>query len=1041
MNRRKDIIKLLKFYRNINLFQPITVNFIKFNPNYPNNPYKNNIFTMFDIDITEDIPTGKKNEYDENEDNDKEYEIVVGNIKNKDLYIINNGNKIESVESDNGQSFLFYLKLDNNLKYQDNSFQISKFVYLMGFAEKCFRLQNEEVEKLIADFNEKMNEFCLKEEKFTFEIIRQIKDKVLNKLNGLNYKIRNLSLSVMINKRKADVENQPSIMQLDFYSTELDMLIDNISKVENHFISDLLLPPDKNEHRRIDNDIEFLRYITNPEFMIDVKWPSKHNPSLMQEVAINISAMKGCPKVFSVNGPPGTGKTTLLKEIIADTIYKKAVLISEKGINGLKGKRLETGSSNNYIKSYYEVPKELAELSIIVASNNNAAVENISVDLPKAEDVKYSETLTGLFDIYKNDDDIYFTKAANELFKDTGNFKCFGLISAPYGKSDNIKKILEILPEQLDSDFKKLVDVSLPSFDEIKTKFDQARLKVNSTKQNLIKLSKNIQEIENLKQELNRLKELQIDEFDEKIQQKKIEINLLKQEKTALELSKNAIKTIVSIISGERYKRILDLNQKIKKLENEKDNLEKNLLIIKNKKNHLIKIQENINNLYFKIQQIKYDLEIEEDDDECTKVYSKKFEDNLGKEYSQTMCPWGIKKFNIEREELFYWSIKLVESYILNSKWIFQNLKRFSLIKSGGENDYTKEEIRDIEKNGILTLNILIPVLSTTFASVSRAFSSLDIAELGTIVIDEAGQATPLATLGLLYRARRAIVVGDPLQVEPVMPTPSSIIRHFYNSLNFSNSEQLNREFKVGNEILFYSLSKMSIQVLADALNPYYGQLGDTKVGCPLLVHRRCLDPMFSISNKISYSNRMVLATFPKNGKFALEKSEFIDVKGKEKGNKNHYVDAQGTKVFELIDKARGGVYPLFNPDFDMQHKNQFPFGKKDLFIISPFTSVVKDLKYKCKKKGYPENWINSNIGTVHTFQGKEADSVILVLGCDETTKGAIAWANSSPNILNVAVTRAKNRFVMIGDKKIWEKMDNFKIAIDILTKFNKIYD
>ena len=43
------------------------------------------------------------------------------------------------------------------------------------------------------------------------------------------------------------------------------------------------------------------------------------------------------------------------------------------------------------------------------------------------------------------------------------------------------------------------------------------------------------------------------------------------------------------------------------------------------------------------------------------------------------------------------------------------------------------------------------------------------------------------------------------------------------------------------------------------------------------------------------------------------------------------------------------------------------------------------------------------NIGTVHKFQGKEANEVIFLLGCDTSkdAEGAIRWVNT--NIVNVA--------------------------------------
>ena len=66
-----------------------------------------------------------------------------------------------------------------------------------------------------------------------------------------------------------------------------------------------------------------------------VRWPSPFSPALMQQAAINLGSHLGeidkvmsnndnYTNVFSVNGPPGTGKTTLLKDIIASYVYERA---------------------------------------------------------------------------------------------------------------------------------------------------------------------------------------------------------------------------------------------------------------------------------------------------------------------------------------------------------------------------------------------------------------------------------------------------------------------------------------------------------------------------------------------------------------------------------------------------------------------------------------------------------------------------------------------------------------------------------------------
>jgi superfamily I DNA and/or RNA helicase len=62
-------------------------------------------------------------------------------------------------------------------------------------------------------------------------------------------------------------------------------------------------------------------------------------------------------------------------------------------------------------------------------------------------------------------------------------------------------------------------------------------------------------------------------------------------------------------------------------------------------------------------------------------------------------------------------------------------------------------------------------------------------------------------------------------------------------------------------------------------------------------------------------------------------------------------------------------------------------------------------------------------------IQAKEADVVILVLGTDQTPgRRARDWVGAPPNLLNVAVSRARRRLYVIGSYPEWQPAPNFGV-------------
>lgn len=115
-------------------------------------------------------------------------------------------------------------------------------------------------------------------------------------------------------------------------------------------------------------------------------WPaSGHHPLVMlQQCAVNL-AMKDLASdgILAVNGPPGTGKTTLLRDIVAAIVTKRAELLCKfddpEDAFAPSGQKIKRGSAFIHL---YKLDEKLRGHEIIVASSNNKAVENVSAELP-----------------------------------------------------------------------------------------------------------------------------------------------------------------------------------------------------------------------------------------------------------------------------------------------------------------------------------------------------------------------------------------------------------------------------------------------------------------------------------------------------------------------------------------------------------------------------------------------------------------------------------------------------------------------------------
>ncbi|SON48981.1 DEAD/DEAH box helicase [Vibrio tapetis] len=770
-----------------------------------------------------------------------------------------------------------------------------------------------------------------------------------------------------------------------------------------------------------------------------------HNMSLMQQFAINtVFKELDTGGLVSVNGPPGTGKTTLLRDIIAQNTVERAKVLASfsKARDGL--------SPEGFLI------EDLTDFEMVVASSNNAAVENISKELPQAKSVAGRYAETGFFRSVANQVSADEKKGRLQPLDDKK--QTWGNISAAMGAYKKRRKFLDRFFFNYYYEKGKEPEVRDPSVDFLnfwQYRSTYAGPSFNSAKKTFNEKLSRFHELNNKLADFECLQNTFDDHnFDVDLQRMNDALDELENYASSLFVELDAL----NLTRNAKVKREEEIAVSIELLKVNKPGWFSRFFNTKKNRQYKVSLSQKLGdyeNVKKAIRLITGDVEAKEIEVKgCAKkisqqqvdIASKELEkrtlldklDAYGEEFNGYHLPettddieghdrqrhacWQQEKINALRSDVYAAALLLHEAWLIEAS----NLNSFrSQIHKVSDVVLGKSS-----ENALAIWQILfmfVPVVSTTFASLGNMFSKLPSESLGWLMIDEAGQAIPQAAVGGLLRAKRAVVVGDPLQIEPVFTSPPELIDYLMRS-------KLQEESKKWDPCMW------SVQTLADRVNPYGCMIDmdgeDQWIGIPLWVHRRCIEPMFSISNEIAYNNRMIHGS---------DNAKDVEPRTHKALGHSCWNDSKGDCVLKQYKRELGeDVKALL---LELAERNG---DLSSIYLITPFKAVKKELKEDLRRSKSEllnnsiwngkefNNFLKHNVGTVHTFQGKENDTVILVLGCDEKNSGGASWASSKPNLLNVAVTRAKKHLFVIGDTKVWSDKRYFDKTYMKLSHVNK---
>ena len=1014
---RQDIIK---FWRDVEIFDL---------PDFNKNTYLIQAGDALPW-LNENKPTKKNYKW--------RYTLIFGKIEKKIIVdCLNSLLKIESVndweEPVSGFSCFSALILDEKGFPQQDSYVTASYAFGINALE-----QNTNLSIVTNDLEKSQDDYL---DRYNFRLVDKDGEQILQgdqvlweHLNKETEYLReinewwNQSVNIYLLIESVPKDSEPNTSFLNsFYLNDLNYLSTIKEKELGIALQSYLTSTPVIEKRKdLIAHKELLFESFDPRLMTTGRWPSniEYGFYTAQVGAVNtiFTNLRTNEGLQGVNGPPGTGKTTLLKDVIAEIIVERAKVISDLGCDNL----FETGyqkieKESGYDRYTYNLKPLLKNnFSIVVASNNNSAVENISKELPLEEKIDteafpnadyFSICSQSLVDgdswgvlavaLGNMKNRMAFKKAFWQPEKDSEQIGFHDLLYNVYKDVNNDETMVHLNAfKEHDKIFRTLLK-----------KFEAFKRETSSFHKQLSEYIKNKQREEQLTLKLAEIKRSLSDLLAEKK-------SLLEKENIANQDADRAQSLMnmhlqrkpsffffQKLFSTSSYKRwnseAEELIIKLNSADSLLNNIRKEIVInednIKTLETKQIKAEHELSNLnifftnYKKTQSIlckEYGIDLKN-------IFDINFQQkDLDKIH--LLNPYHSPLVAKLRSDIFITALQLHQDAILaNAKKIRNNLTAFFEMLSGWA---TVDE--DIAQNLWDTFFLCVPVVSTTLASVSRLFPNMGKNQIGWLLIDEAGQATPQSVAGVMHRSKRCVIVGDPLQVEPVVTMPEKLVT------------KLRKEHHVD---LDWSPCKVSVQQLADrvSLSGTYMQVGDSEekiwTGFPLRTHRRCDNPMFSIANEIAYNNQMVKAVSKDSSEEFIGSSSWFHIECNSTPHNKHV-------ILEEINLLKSKIQELQQAGYT-----------GDIYIISPFKSIADFCANEFKTQKH------ISCGTIHKFQGKEADIVFLILGSNPVSSGARNWASQKPNMLNVALTRAKKRFYVIGNKKLWASCNYFNTMANAL--------
>lgn len=308
-------------------------------------------------------------------------------------------------------------------------------------------------------------------------------------------------------------------------------------------------------------------------------------------------------------------------------------------------------------------------------------------------------------------------------------------------------------------------------------------------------------------------------------------------------------------------------------------------------------------------------------------------------------------------------------------------------------------------------LSLLFPVITSTLHSIRNLLPFPDSGCIGQLIVDEAGMIKVHQLFPALVRSQQALVVGDPLQIEPVVSFNNETLEE-YRATAF-----LARGLKDSDYERYSPTADTTAYHRAAGAS---GESGDLGKGITLKEHYRCATPIISFCDRLC-NYGLVIKTPHKASAIGPNLLAYHV-----EGNYQNHINPEEIEATEAI------INHLLDYGYCVDESD----NEKNIGVISPYRRQADALRTGLQSRW--KDFSDDSIGTVHTFQGGEK-SVIILCTRQCRDSDSLWFINRKPNLLNVAVSRAKELFILVGNLERLKEGGYTRLLVEHIQQYGEI--